>query len=107
MRTGKTAGAPGPSLLLRGEVVRTREHRLTGLLTPGFEPRPRLPSVRLPVAVGGLLPVTVALPSPNLTGFPNICRWSAGITFPAVQRTPEPLRVCRNSDKSKDENGGK
>ena len=50
------------------------ERNQTGILTPGFEPRSRLPSV--PHAGrqwrgGSLYPVTVAQPSPICTGFPD------------------------------------
>lgn len=68
------------------------EHLRTGLLTPGFEPRPRLPS-QWPVALGGLLPDTVALPSPVLTGFPYIGRYPSigrGLSLPAVKERDQP-----------------
>jgi hypothetical protein len=52
----------------------------------GPDPHPRLPKPFGPVAVfrpGGLCPDTVALPSPNLTGFPHF--HGCFETLPAVE----------------------
>lgn len=53
------------------------EHHWRDILTTGFEPRPRLPrlaSSGCRVRPGGLLPDTVAQPSPILTAFPHFQR---------------------------------
>ena len=53
------------------------EHHWRDILTTGFEPRPRLPrlaSSDCRVRLGGLLPDTVAQPSPILTAFPHFQR---------------------------------
>jgi len=50
------------------------EHDKTGILTPGL-PRSRLPALlnlEPDSGSGSLYPVTVAQPSPILTGFPDI-----------------------------------
>ena len=75
------------------------EHLWRNILTPGFEPRPRLPrlaSSDCRVRPGGLLPDTVAQPSPILTAFLHFQRCFGIERFP-LEEMPVKELGCKDS----------